>query len=53
MTQPAMLAEFAERDQSHQFLADVLAAGDHPQAECRENRNEPKPYQVWSGPEPR
>jgi len=44
------LAEFTDRDAAHAELERVLAEGKHPKAECRERVNEPKPYQVWSGP---
>jgi hypothetical protein len=43
-----MLADFADRDEAHQHLATVRG-GEYPNAECREDPNAEKPYQVWSG----
>jgi hypothetical protein len=46
------LHAFKNRDEAHKKLEEVLAAGLHPGASCREDLNEPEPYQVWSnGPE--
>ena len=40
------------RDVSHKKLADILAAGTHPFASCRENPNDSnEPYTVWDGPD--
>jgi hypothetical protein len=45
--------ETNDRTTAHRHLELVLAAGEFPLAECRENHNEESPYQVWSGPEVR
>lgn len=43
-----LLFETADRDESHRKLAEILAAGTYPRAECRQDMNSPLPYQVWS-----
>lgn len=45
-----MLHEGTDRAEAHAFL-DALDRKKHPKAECREDANSEKPYQVWSGPE--
>lgn len=45
-----LIAKFKDRDESHLTLEKVLATGEYPQAECREDYNDPEPYQVWSAP---
>jgi hypothetical protein len=47
------LFESGDRDAAHQHLEKILAGGKHPLAECREDPNEEKPYQVWDGADPR
>jgi hypothetical protein len=47
------LFETNDRTTAHRHLAEVLAAGEFPRAECRENHNEESPYQVWSDAEVR
>lgn len=51
MGRTRMLSEFTGRDEAHQELEAVLREGAYPGAECRENPNAEKPYQVWSGSE--
>jgi hypothetical protein len=46
------LFETNDRTTAHRHLAEVLAAGEFPFAECREYHNEESPYQVWSDAEP-
>lgn len=36
-----------DRDGSHAKLEEILATGQHPRAECREDPNDPEPYSVW------
>jgi hypothetical protein len=47
-----LLYETADRDESHRMLEKILAEGKHPRAECREDANAEKPYQVWSDKAP-
>ena len=50
-----MLADFKDRDEAHQHLAGILSADPKSKAECREDNNAEKPFQVWSDatkPEP-
>lgn len=46
------LFETQDRDESHQYLEQVLREGKHPRAECRE-ADENGMYSVWSGPHER
>lgn len=46
------LFETKEREKAHRELARVLKSGEYPLAECREYRNDPNPYQVWSESSP-
>ncbi len=46
------LFETNDRNASHQELERVLAAGQYPNAECRDLEN-PTRYEVWSDREPR
>lgn len=39
-----------DRAASHKRLEEILKAGQHPKAECRESGDE---YSVWDGPEER
>lgn len=48
---PILLDRFDDRDRAHARLAEVLASGDYPRAECRENHNAELPYEVWDSPE--
>jgi hypothetical protein len=43
-----ILFKTTNRDESHQELERVLAAGEYPKAECRE-ADEKGDYTVWSG----
>lgn len=36
-----------DRNASHAKLEEVLATGQHPKAECREDSNSEEPYEVW------
>lgn len=45
-----MLYEGTDRAAAHAFL-DALDRRKYRKAECREDANAEKPYQVWSGPE--
>ena len=51
MPQHVKLYGGKDRDEAHKRLAEILAHGEHPAAECREDPNDrDHPYQVWSGP---
>lgn len=47
---PKMVFSYTDRDKAHQKLVKMLASGKHPAAECREDPNSDKPYQVWDKP---
>lgn len=53
MAAAKLLYEGTDRDKAHAELEKVLKAGKNPAAECREDSNAEKPYQVWSGPKVR
>ena len=44
------LYEFTDRDEAHRKL-EACIRGKYPHAECREDTNAEKPYQVWSAGE--
>lgn len=47
-----MLFESESREDAHHELDRVLKKGTYPLAECREDPNAQKPFQVWSAPVP-
>jgi hypothetical protein len=44
-----LLFSTEDRAKAHAHAEAIRA--DYPRAECREDPNEPQPYQVWSGPQ--
>lgn len=49
---PTKLFGTTDRDAAHAKLAEILAAGTHPRASCREDPNDPnEPFTVWDGPD--
>lgn len=48
---PILIDRYDDRDRAHTRLVELLASGDHPRAECRENHNSDLPYEVWDSPE--
>lgn len=48
-----MIFSTKNRHEAHGRLEEVLAEGEHPRAECREDPNAEEPYQVWSASEVR
>lgn len=45
-----MLFEFENRDEAHAKAEEIR--GEYPRAECREDYNQPKPFQVWDEADP-
>ena len=44
-----LLFATADRAEAHAYAESVR--DEYPRAECREDPNEDRPYQVWSGPQ--
>jgi hypothetical protein len=47
----SLLFETVDRHAAHEKLAELLKQKKYAKAECREDSNSEKPYQVWDGPE--